>query len=88
MATLRDGKNVFSHDCGARFTRIDGALLPKVQPDFLYSSERAYRGWSEAMLPTSIPTMVKMVSISMIQCDQGGRRSSDIIAPKGTEQLI
>lgn len=49
MATLRDGKNVFFRNSGARLTRIEGAPLPKVQPEFLYSSEKAYPIWADGM---------------------------------------
>ena len=53
VAKLDDGgKTVKYLDIGAKFLNEDKTISKEVMPDFLHLSEKGYRIWAEAVLPT------------------------------------
>ncbi|WP_426342597.1 GDSL-type esterase/lipase family protein [Pseudoduganella sp. S-14] len=51
IRTLGDGKAIFFHDYGARFTGAGGVLSRELQPDLLHFSEKGYGILAEAIRP-------------------------------------
>jgi lysophospholipase L1-like esterase len=53
VAKLDDGgKTVGYLDIGAKFLSEDGSISKEVMPDFLHLSEKGYRIWADAVLPS------------------------------------
>ena len=52
IATLDDGEYVRFMDIGDRFLEADGSISVEVMADALHPTERGYRIWADAVMPT------------------------------------
>jgi lysophospholipase L1-like esterase len=52
IAGLHDGRDVFFLDINASLMNTDGTIARDVMPDLLHLSEKGYRQWARAIVPT------------------------------------
>jgi lysophospholipase L1-like esterase len=52
IAGLHDGRHVFFLDINASLMNADGTISRDVMPDLLHLSEKGYRQWARAIVPT------------------------------------